>query len=104
MLASEGAAPVVGLDAVIAVGHQVLAKRRDISADVLRVARSAAGDALSHVVKLTAYPRDPAEPVRVATAFLSWQRTSAGWRCHSEVILNQDMDSVPGFRTAGLHS
>ena len=104
VLASEGANPVVGLEAVIAVGHQVLAKRRDILADVLRVTRSAAGDAISHVAKLTAFPRDPAEPVRIATAFLSWQRSSAGWRCHSEVILNQNMDSVPGFRTTGVGS
>ena len=100
ILATEGASPVVGLDAVIAVGHQVLAKRRDITADVLRVTRSTSGDAILHVAKLTAYPRDPAEAARIATAFLYWQRGAAGWRCHTEVILIQDMESVPGLRTA----
>jgi len=60
---------------------------------------SAQGDAASHFAKLSAYPRDPADAPRVATALLLWQRGSAGWRCNAELILIQDMDSVAGFRT-----
>jgi hypothetical protein len=102
VLATEGASPVVGLEAMIAMGHQLLPKRRDITAEILRVTPSPAGDAVSHVVKLSAYPRDAAEPARIATAFLSWQRSAAGWRCHSEVLLIQDMSAAPGLRTTPL--
>jgi hypothetical protein len=100
VLATEGASPVVGLEAAIAAGHAVLPKRRDITADVLRITHSRAGDAASHFARLCAYPRDPGESPRVATAFLLWQLGSAGWRCHAELILIQDMGAVEGFRTA----
>ena len=99
VLATEGASPIIGIDSVVSTGHAVLAKRRDITVDILRIAHSTAGDAASHFAKLCAYPRDPAESPRVATAFLSWQLGSVGWRCSAEVILVQDMSAVPGFRT-----
>jgi ketosteroid isomerase-like protein len=100
VLATEGASPIVGLDAVVSFGHAVLAKRRDITADVLRSIRSPAGDAVSHFVKLCVYPRDPAESPRTVTALVSWQREPLGWRCTAEVILLQDMDATAGFRTS----
>jgi ketosteroid isomerase-like protein len=98
VLATEGSSPIVGLDAAVLAGHAVLAKRRDITTDVLRTIHSPAGDAASHFVKLCAYPRDPAESPRIATALILWQRESEGWRCNAEVILIQDMDAVVGFR------
>ncbi len=99
VLATEGASPIVGIDSVVSAGHALLAKRRDITVDILRVAHSTAGDAASHFAKLCAYPRDPAESPRVATAFLAWQLGSSGWRCDAELILIQDMAAVAGFRT-----
>jgi ketosteroid isomerase-like protein len=99
VLATEGSSPIVGLDSAIAAGHAVLAKRRDISVDLLRVTHSVQGDAASHFAKLVAYPRDPAESPRVATALLLWQRGAVGWRCNAELVLIQDMDAVAGFRT-----
>jgi ketosteroid isomerase-like protein len=99
VLVTEGASPVVGLDAAVAAGHAVLANRRDITADILRITHSPAGDAAFHFAKLCAYPRDPAESPRVATALLLWQQGSTGWRCHAELILIQDMDAIAGFRT-----
>ena len=98
VLATEGSSPIVGLDAAVSAGHAVFAKRRDFTADVLRIIHSPAGDAASHFVKLCAYPRDPAESPRIATALILWQRESEGWRCNAEVILIQDMDAVVGFR------
>lgn len=99
VLATEGSSPIVGLDSAITAGHAVLAKRRDISVELLRISHSLQGDAASHFAKLVAYPRDPAESPRVATALLLWQQGAAGWRCNAELILIQDMDAVPGFRT-----
>jgi ketosteroid isomerase-like protein len=99
VLATEGSSPIIGLDSVIAAGHSVLAKRRDITVEILRITHCAAGDAASHFAKLCAYPRDPAESPRVATALLLWQHGSVGWRCHAELILIQDMGAVAGFRT-----
>jgi ketosteroid isomerase-like protein len=102
VLATEGASPIIGIDAVVSAGHAVLAKRRDITVDILRVAHSTAGDAASHFAKLCAYPRDPAKSPRVATAFISWQQSPVGWRCSAEVILIQDMSAVAGFRTIAV--
>jgi ketosteroid isomerase-like protein len=99
VLATEGASPVVGLDSAIAAGHAVLAKRRDVTVDILRIIHSVAGDAVAHFARLCAYPRDAAESPRVATALLLWQQGSAGWRCSAEQILMQDMGAVAGFRT-----
>ena len=99
VVATEGSSPIVGLDSVITAGHAVLAKRRDITVDLLRMTHSVAGDAVAHFAKLCAYPRDPAESPRVATALLLWQQGSTGWRCHAELILIQDMEAVAGFRT-----
>jgi hypothetical protein len=99
VLATEGARPVVGLDAAVAAGHAVLAKRRDITVDILRITHSRAGDAVAHFARLCAYPRDPAESPRVATGLLLWQQGPAGWRCNAELILIQDMGAVAGFRS-----
>ena len=99
VVATEGASPVVGLDSVIAAGHAVLANRRDITADILRITHSPEGDAASHFAKLCVYPRDPAESPHVATALLLWQQGSTGWRCHVELILIQDMGAIAGFRS-----
>jgi hypothetical protein len=101
IVATEGTSPVVGLEAVIASGRQILPKRRDITVEVLRVTRCPSGDALSHIAKLSAFPRDPSEPARIATAFLSWQRGAAGWRCHTEVLLIQDLSAVTGLKASG---
>lgn len=99
VVATEGSSPIVGLDAVITAGDAVLAKRRDITVDILRITHSVAGDSVAHFARLCAYPRDPAESPRVATGLLLWQQGSAGWRCNAELILIQDMGAVAGFRS-----
>ncbi len=42
VLATEGSSPIVGIDAAVSAGHVVLAKRRDITTDVLRIIHSPA--------------------------------------------------------------
>lgn len=94
VLATEGSSPIVGLEAITA-GHAVLAKRRDISVELLRVTHSVQGDAASHFAKLVAYPRDPAESPA------GGYRDVAVAARRSRMALQRRSDSYPGYGCGG---